>query len=101
MKTVLEKATNISYYIFADDVPLVPNAVNIVTPDFNIGHLDAERGVIVENVTPPADWITGMYFYINGEWIINPEGIPRPRPPEAQFVELNTTASGSAPNVID
>jgi len=100
MKTVIEKATKISHYIFADDVPLVPNEFNIVTPNFNIGHLDAERGEIIENVTPPEDWIAGMYFYDNGQWVINPEGVPVPRPPEAEIVMPNNDAAGSAPNVI-
>jgi hypothetical protein len=99
MKTVIEKATKISHYIFADDVPLVPNEFNIVTPNFNIGHLDAERGEIIENVTPPEDWIPGMYFYDNGQWVINPEGVPVPRPPEPPE-PLSNDAAGSAPNVI-
>jgi hypothetical protein len=100
MKTVIEKATKISHYIFADNVPLTPNEFNIVTPDFNIGHLDAERGEIIENVTPPEDWIAGMYFYDNGQWVINPEGVPQPRPPEPEVVNSNLDAEGSAPNVI-
>lgn len=100
MKTIIEKATRISHYIFADDVKLVANKDNIVAPEFNIGHLDSERGEIIENVTPPEDWISGMYFYDNGQWIINPEGVPQPRPPEANPVVLSVDVAGSAPNVI-
>lgn len=100
MKTIIEKATKLSHYVFADDVTLVANEFNIVTPEFNIGHLDAERGEIIENVTPPEDWIAGMYFYDNGQWVINPDGVPLPRPPIVQPVVLSTDAPGSAPDVI-
>lgn len=99
MKTIIEKATRISHYIFADDVKLVANKDNIVAPEFNIGHLDSERGEIIENVTPPEDWISGMYFFDNGQWIINPEGVPVPVV-IAPSTTLNTDVPGSAPNVI-
>ena len=100
MKVIIDKATKISHYIFADDVPLTPNEFNIVTPEFNIGHLDAERGEIIENVTPPEDWIPNMYFYDNGQWIVNPEGVPVILPPDPVIPEMDIDAAGSAPNVI-
>lgn len=75
MKTIIEKETKESKYIFADDVVLLFSEQNIETPDFIIGDLNSNNAILVEGVTPPDDWTGCKYFYDAEVWTLNPNWV--------------------------
>lgn len=76
MKTLVETATGISKYVFADDVTVVLAADKITTPNFVIGDLNSSNATLINNVTPPIDWEGGKYIFNNGVWTRTPQSVP-------------------------
>jgi hypothetical protein len=72
MKTIIETATNVSKYIFADDAVISMGADAITCPDFVIGDMHSGNAQVVTNVTPPEDWSGCKYLLIDGTWSVNP-----------------------------
>lgn len=71
MKTIVEKNTNISKYIFDDSVNIIMLDDKTVTSVLIISDLTISNAVVVENVTPPEDWTCDKYLYIDGNWELN------------------------------
>lgn len=72
MKTLVRKSDGTSLYLFDDSVSidLLPALVIVGQPaDFTIGDLNDDTARLIENVTPPADWVGGKYRLINGQWV--------------------------------
>jgi len=73
MKTIIETATNLSKYVFEDDVVVSLTATNIETPNFIVADLNSENATMVEGVTIPDDWSGNKYTYANGAFTLNPD----------------------------
>ena len=73
MKTIIENTTNLSKYVFEDDVVVTFTATTVVTPDFIIADLNSENAAMVEGVTIPEDWAGNKYTYANGAFALNPD----------------------------
>jgi hypothetical protein len=83
MKTIIENATDISKYIFEDDVEITLDETTITTPDFIIADMNSSNATVVEDVTPPEDWMGCKYLYADTEWALNPDWIdPADEDPE-------------------
>ena len=77
MKTLVENATGVSKYVFADDAAVILTADKITTPNFVIGDLNSTNTTLVDNVTPPIDWEGGKYIFNNGAWSRAPQPVPQ------------------------
>ena len=81
MKTIVENATNLSKYLFADDKPVDMQAgqINVGDPanlDFIIGDLNSGNSTLHENVTDaPADWVGNKYTYDGTTWTQDPNWV--------------------------
>lgn len=73
MKTIIENATNLSKYVFEDDVAVTFTATTIETPDFIVGYLNRENATMVEGVALPEDWAGNKYTYADGAFALNPD----------------------------
>jgi hypothetical protein len=68
MKTIIDKVTKVSKYIFPDDTEITFEENQITTPDFAIGDMNSSDSEMVEDIVdPPADWISFKYTY-DGKW---------------------------------
>jgi hypothetical protein len=84
MKTIILQGTNVSLYIFEDNV-----VVDIAADKTTIGNpateyiLDCNTSnvTLYENVTPPEDWVGWKYLFDGTEWALNP-GYNPPTPPQ-------------------
>lgn len=79
MKTLVYKVTQISLYLFSDDTPVFINESNIVVgspAEFIIDDLSDRNADLVNDVTPPEDWVGEKYLYVNSEWKLNPYYVP-------------------------
>lgn len=77
MKTLIETATGLSKYIFADDATIMLEADRTVTPDFIIGDLHAGNAALIEGITPPADWAGGRYTCLDEQWARASQLVPQ------------------------
>ena len=75
MKTIIEKTTNISKYIFEDADAVTMSTSMITTPNFVIGDMNSTNATMIEGVTAPADWAGNKYKYENGSWAANPDWV--------------------------
>jgi hypothetical protein len=75
MKTLIENTTNISKYIWGDDAVVVVGQDITITPDYVIADMNINNATMVEEVTPPTDWIGCKYLYSEGTWTLNPDWI--------------------------
>jgi hypothetical protein len=75
MKTLIKNENKWSLYIFEDSVSVSLGSESITTPDFIIGDLNSSNATMVENVTPPSDWIGCNYIYDNSTWTLNPQWV--------------------------
>lgn len=79
MKTITRKSTNVSLYLFNDDVVVDVKSNEIVIgnpPEFIIGDCDSSNAVLFENVSNPEDWQGWKYLYTeSGGWVLNPDWI--------------------------
>jgi thiamine pyrophosphokinase len=82
MKTLIHNITKESKYVWADTTSVTLSETTTYTPDFNIGDMNSTNATLVENVTPPEDWVGCKYLYDNGTWTVNPNWID-PNTPEA------------------
>lgn len=76
MKTLVQKETNVSLYLFADDeaVSVGAGTVEVGNPlGFVIADCNAENAVLHEGVTPPADWFGHKYLFDGADWSVNPD----------------------------
>ena len=73
MKTIIENATNLSKYVFEDDVAVTFTATTIETPDFIVADLNSENAAMIEGVTIPEDWAGNKYTYADGAFALNPD----------------------------
>tara|TARA_Y100000758_G_C16024144_1_gene412189 strand:+ start:593 stop:886 length:294 start_codon:yes stop_codon:yes gene_type:complete len=68
MKTIVNKNSKVSVYIFPDDTDVTLEENQITTPDFAIGDMNSTDSELVEDIVdPPADWIGHKYVY-DGKW---------------------------------
>tara|TARA_Y100000389_G_scaffold204541_1_gene257840 strand:- start:3352 stop:3606 length:255 start_codon:yes stop_codon:yes gene_type:complete len=83
MKTIIEIATDISKYIFEDDAEVSLDSDSITTPSFIVADMNSSTAELVEDVTPPADWMGCKYLYADSEWELNPDWVePEDEDPE-------------------
>lgn len=80
MKTLVHNETKESRFVFndGDGVALTENM--IYCPGFNIADMNSTNSTLVENVTPPEDWIGGKYLYDAGAWTLNPNWVDPTQP---------------------
>lgn len=75
MKTLIDTLTKASIGIYDDAVPVLIQEKNILVGDpVQTTILDRNQAntILIENVTPPNDWIGWKYSYFNGAWTLNP-----------------------------
>lgn len=73
MKTIVETSTGVSVYMFNDDgAPEITEENVIFDGDVVDIQLNSTNASIVENISPPDDWIGRKYILNNGEWSQNP-----------------------------
>lgn len=80
MKTIIDNATKQSIYVFQDFeiIKASPNFTLVGSPVFlTITDCNSENTTIIENVTPPDDWVGRKYLY-DGAWELNPDYQERP-----------------------
>jgi hypothetical protein len=83
MKTIIRNETNVSLYIFVDDV------VDIAADKTTVGNpvieyildCNTSNATVYENVTPPEDWKSWKYLFDGTTWTLNPDYNP-PIPPQ-------------------
>lgn len=73
MKTIIEKDTNVSKYIFNDEDVVNITEINIVAPNMTICDLNSDNSFLVENVIPPEDWVGCKYLFVDNTFLLNPE----------------------------
>jgi hypothetical protein len=79
MKTLVDKITGVSRFIFNDNEEVTITSTSVVTPSFIVGDMDSSNAVIVNGVTPPEDWNHCKYIYSAGTWTNNPDWVePQP-----------------------
>lgn len=80
MKTLIENSTKESKFIWADDavVVLLDNITN--APECDISDLNSTNATLIENVTPPEDWVGCKYLYDAGAWTLNPDWVDPNKP---------------------
>jgi len=75
MKTIVEKASKLSKYVFEDDATVLPMQDHVQTPEFVISDMNFFTCDVVENVAPPEDWAGNKYFWKNNNWELNPDWV--------------------------
>jgi hypothetical protein len=75
MQTLIFNDTKVSTDVWVDDAVITLTAKIIYAPGFNIGDMNSTNATLIENVTPPTDWVGGKYLYDNGTWTINPKWV--------------------------
>jgi hypothetical protein len=75
MKTLVHNETKESRFVFVDIDSVVLADNMIYCPNFNIADMNSTNATMVEDVTPPQDWIGGKYLYDNGTWTPNPKWV--------------------------
>lgn len=80
MKTIVDNITKQSVYVFDDSeiIKASPNFTLIGSPVvLTITDCNSENTAIIDDVTPPADWVGRKYLY-DGAWQLNPDYQERP-----------------------
>ena len=73
MKTIVETSTGVSVYMFTDEgAPEITEENITFNGDVVDTQLNSTNASIVENISPPDDWIGRKYILNNGEWSQNP-----------------------------
>jgi hypothetical protein len=80
MKTIIEKETNCSKYLFSDDkqINITEEFIEVGDPDnldFIISDLNSDNATLVEGVTGPDDWFGCKYNYVNDAWELCPDWV--------------------------
>jgi len=97
-KTITFNESNISAYLYDNDVPVAVESNRIVVGDpleLIIGDMHSGNATVHENVTAPADWFGGQYLFDGTTWT-EVDGWVHPTVAEiaileAQIVELQAT----------
>lgn len=87
MKTLIDKRTDESKYIWPDDAAITILDNMTTTPDFFIADMTTENAVLVQNVVPPSDWVGCKYLFKNGEWSVNSKWVDPNSVPPIQDVQ--------------
>jgi hypothetical protein len=79
MKTIVENSTNLSKFIYEDDVVITMEADRIVIgdPEFLIvGCHNENDSTVYENVTNvPVDWTGNKFTFDGTTWTLNPNWV--------------------------
>ena len=75
MKTLIHNETKQSKYIWADAVVITLGEKITIAPDFSILDMNSTNATMVENITPPEDWVGCKYLYDAGTWTLNTDWI--------------------------
>jgi len=70
-KTITFNDSNISAYIYDNDVPVAVESNRLVVGDPAeriIADMNSSNSTVHENVTPPADWFGGKYLFDGTTW---------------------------------
>lgn len=74
MKTLTKE--NLSLYLFEDAevLDITADQITVGNPaEFIIADCNSTNTVLHEDVTGPADWTGGKYFYDGADWALNPD----------------------------
>jgi hypothetical protein len=76
MKTLIKLDSNLSVYVF-DDAEFISQNLTSTTignpVKFYILDCNTDNSKIIDNVTPPTDWVGSKYTFVNKKWAINSE----------------------------
>lgn len=75
MKTLVFTETKESKYIWEDSEIIILTETQTNATNLFIMDLNSTNAVLVENVTPPADWRGCKYLYDGGAWTLNPKWV--------------------------
>jgi len=75
MKTVVQRTTNLSKYVFDDDVELVMYNEMMLTPNFIVNDLNNTNAIIYEDVSPPENWVGNRYTFDGTDWTANDDWV--------------------------
>ena len=70
-KTITFNESNISAYLYDNDVPIAVESNRLVVDDPAeriIGDMNSSNSTVHENVTAPADWFGGRYLFDGTTW---------------------------------
>ena len=73
MQTIIHNDTNMSAYLFEDDVVITATASQTTASSlsFIIGDMKTSNSTIYTGVTPPEDWRGCRYFFDGTTWTVN------------------------------
>ena len=63
--------SNLSAYIFADDVTITATTERTSCPNLIICDMNTSNSTIHTGVTPPEDWVGGKYLFDGTTWSAN------------------------------
>ena len=73
MQTItINDVSNVSCFIFEDDVVLDIQYDRIICPDFHIADLNSSNSTHHTGITPPEDWDGNKYCFDGTTWTENP-----------------------------
>jgi hypothetical protein len=75
MKTIIFNDSNISVYVWENDVEITTTEESITCSDFLITDMNSNNATIYEDITPPSGWQSGKYFYDGSDWTLNNDWI--------------------------
>lgn len=99
MKTLIRKVDGLSLYLFDDNEVVNLEIDKVIVgdtkePRYIIGDLTESTSAVIENITPPNDWVGGKYILASGQWIdanqVNPPRSAFTRVSPVQFKLLFT-----------
>lgn len=85
MKTIVRKDSNISIWIFDDSqsVDIQENQTVVGDPvEYYISDCTTADSNLIDDVTPPVNWIGHKYLFSNGSWKLNPDWVDPDAPVE-------------------
>lgn len=85
MKTVIQKNTKLSKYLFSDAEKISINDKIITTEKFIVSDLNNSNAEIIEVDDAPSDWAADKYLYVNREWVKNDQWTPLVRETEEEI----------------
>ena len=73
MQTITsDNFSNVSVFIFSDDVVLDIQHDRIICPNFVLGDLNSSNSTHHTGITPPEDWDGNKYLFDGTTWTANP-----------------------------
>jgi len=92
MKTIIDKETNRSLYLFEDDkvIDADINKIEVGDPvELAIADYNSTTITIHEDVDPPTDWRGGKYFFDGTDWTLDTDYVDDPEPEKTRVVYDN------------